>query len=171
MLFYPKTTDEVEHGFATLVKASDRCQNVIAWESASYYRYPQEINGSEIQTALIQYAGRFCERYASDLICTLADLQPFLASSLPVKNDRWVIGVGLRDSGVDHNAFLLARLRNSRAGYNKALLPQISYRKILVLDIQDFVTEDGTEAKRTIRLKDITSDLTYLDPADEENKP
>ena len=126
MQIYHKCIEDVSHGLITVQKAVDkylsrpvtdaiRNENILAEDCARVYtgiaNENVEINASDIQTKLIQITGRFCERYASDLICTLSDLDPFLHHICIDKSDRWTIAVGIRESGVDGNLFLLSRLK------------------------------------------------------------
>ena len=160
MLFYWKTKEDVDHGPKTLVIAADNAENsrdILAEESINIFpENPCEMNASDIQSKLIELTGRFCERYASDLICTFSDLQPFIVASIPTKPDRWVIGVGIRDSGVDHNSFIMAKLKDTQTAPYHYVHPSLKYRKLLALDIVENVDEDGCW-KRTIKLKDISS--------------
>ena len=75
MLLYRKTIQDIPHGLYTLRQAADMPMvPILAQEMV--HRFPDtqtEINASEIQTLLIQLTGRFCEHYASDLLCTLTD--------------------------------------------------------------------------------------------------
>lgn len=166
MLLYRKTIQDIPHGLYTLRQAADMPMvPILAQEMV--HRFPDtqtEINASEIQTLLIQLTGRFCEHYASDLLCTLTDLDPFLSvHGLPDQDDRWVIGIGLRDSGVDGNTFLLSRLKETRCGLYDYVHPSMVYRKILCLDIQDTA---GSDASRRILLKDLTHSILHIHPED-----
>lgn len=143
-----------------------------------------EINASTIQTVLIQTVGRFCESFASDLICTLSDLQPFICNKYVTCSEvntcenpeEWVIGVGIRDSGVDHNEFIISSLKESRRPHfsgkdalSKAYVSvSQTYRKLLAVYISE--CETGSEEKYValnIYVVDITNDCSVIDPADE----
>ena len=171
MIFYQKTKEDVEHGPKTLLLAADKAENdrdIIAEEDITIFpSNPGEMNASTIQSKLIEITGRFCERYASDLICTFADLQPFIVPSVPDHPDRWIIGVGIRDSGVDHNAFIMARLKETQSAPFHYVHPSMKYRKILALDIVENIDESGYFV-RTIKLKDIGSHIIKIDEADIE---
>ena len=119
-----------------------------------------------VQTALIQITGRFCETYASDLIITLAQLDAFVEDHdiCTDTEDRWVIPVGIRDSGVDHESFILDRLNNNRTAYGYTHAESV-YRKILAIVVED--EEDVVGVRRFFSLYDITHDCYRLDPEDE----
>lgn len=125
-------------------------------------------NASTIQTAMIQIVGRFCEHHASDLIIHLAELQPFIQQEcVPEWDDtqphRWTMGMGLREMGVDGNAFIMDRIAETKSMYGY-VHPNHVYRKVLALDIVD--TRDDGGIKRCIRLVDISYSLYKIDPED-----
>lgn len=91
MRFYRKTIDQVEHGPAPLRIAADRA-GAIAEDSALWLNdLDAEMNLSDIQTRIIQYVGRFCENYASDVIDTFTDLDPFIPAMRIKESNRWII--------------------------------------------------------------------------------
>lgn len=165
MLFRHKTIEDVSHGLITLRQAADSYMTPVLAEEKTHL-FPStktEINASDIQTQLIQITGRFCERHASDLVCTLSDLDPFLQiNGIPEKDDRWIIGIGIRDCGVDGNTFLYNRLKNTVQNFMDYVYPSTIYRKVLCIDIQD--TKDP--ACRKIQLKDLTHTISKLSPED-----
>ena len=166
MIFYEKTIEDIGHGAQCY---HDACAHAkpIASESAliSPSHDGAEMNLSGIQTALIQITGRFCESYASDLICTLADLQPFIRLKPITEPNKWVIPVGIRSMGVDHEGFITARLEETKHGLNDYVYTEQKYRKILAIEIVDEKTKDiDTDGyyTRTINLYDITHSLVRL---------
>lgn len=159
---------------------------VLAHDDATTYvgGHFGEINASTIQTALIQSVGRFCESFASDLICTLSDLQPFIHNKYVTCSENntrenpeeWVIGVGIRDSGVDHNEFIISRLKESRKPFlpGKDALSKSyvsvsqSYRKLLAIYISECeINPEEKYVALNIYVVDITHDCSVIDPADE----
>lgn len=157
MKFYQKTIQDVSHGLAMLKEAASlRSTPVIAHDEARAYPGAScELNASSIQTALIQITGRFCERYASDLISTFASLDPFLTvDASDARDDSWYIGVGIRDNGVDHDAFILSRLESTAKPMHAFAQTEHVYRKLLVIEIID-KAEEGS-LLRTVQLKDVT---------------
>lgn len=75
-----------------------------------------EINWSSIFTKLIQVAGRFCERYASDLYFYLKELD---LNFHDYKEDNFLI-LGFRESGVDSNENVI-RNYNDNCYYYRAI--------------------------------------------------
>lgn len=174
MEFFPVSIEDIEPCSATITNAVDSAlkqkDNILAEDSSdSSVGYRMSINASSVQTKLIQLVGRFCESYACDLIVTFADLQPFISQDkLPPfeadKPHRWIIGVGIRELGVDGNTFILTRLKETQIPGRDYVFPQHQYRKVLAVEITD--DYDETTVTRTIRLVNITHDLYKL--ADED---
>lgn len=84
------------------------------------------INYSSILTKLIQECGRLCESYASDLFVDWNIINEKLQDKTLETSTHLF---GIREMGVDHNAFVLSRYNNS-GRYAK-----YEYRKIYRLDI------------------------------------
>lgn len=65
------------------------------------------LNWCEIQTKLIQLAGKLCDRYASDIIIDINSVQKFIDNG----NDfcKEIFLFGFREFGVDHKAFVISR--------------------------------------------------------------
>lgn len=132
--------------------------------------HPQSIDATELQTLLIQITGRFCEHYANDLICTLSELQAFLEATPVTENLTRVIAVGIRSNGVDGNAFVISRLRQTRKGLSDYVYPEQVYRKLLVIQITETVETDDQElhgGTRAISLIDITHDCNRIAKEDD----
>lgn len=69
------------------------------------------INYSDILTFLIQKAGTICKNYASDLFISWSSLE----EEMKKQGKEYTGGkylFGFRESGVDHNAYVLSRLNN-----------------------------------------------------------
>lgn len=168
MYFHEKTINDIPKGANCFYKAAER-GTVLAKESANIWNNSSEneMNMSDIQTKLIQLTGRFCERYASDLICTLSSLQAFIKPRFHGDNKQWIIPVGIRKDGVDHEAFILSRLEETITNpYTHFVHVEHEYRKLLVIDIQDFITPDYPDypcMERTVKLIDITNSLHTLE--------
>lgn len=84
------------------------------------------INYSSILTKLIQECGRLCESYASDLFITWNEITRKLEEKT-IETSTYLFGI--RESGVDHNEFILMRYNNN--GY----YAKYEYRKIYRLDV------------------------------------
>ena len=86
-----------------------------------------EINYSSILTRLIQEAGRYCERYASDLFIDWSCVLDWISSA--DAGDEKSFLFGFRENGVDHDAFVLSRFNGSYC------CPEKEYRSMWRLDI------------------------------------
>ena len=171
MKWYPTTKDHIDRGPATLYRAVEIAKKWNDYRLADDYRYDYlsnqlTMNCDGIQSKLIEYVGRWTESYGSDLIITLKNLDAFLGDDGTVDDayGRWIIGVGIRQLGVDNNTFIISRLREtaSPAGY---IHPTEKYRKVLAIDIEDELKQDADGdyyRDRNIVLYDITNCLNRL---------
>ena len=92
-----------------------------------------EINDSSILTELIHEAGRYCERFASDLFFDWGNVQDAVGAGA---NTTFLFG--FRQDGVDHNSFIFSRYASSGD------LARYNYRSLWRLDIKtkgDRITE------------------------------
>lgn len=179
MKMYHYDKSHVDRGTATLRNAVDSIKNrpnshrLLAEDHDSCYLYnQQELSCSAIQSKLIEYVGRYCESFGSDLICTLCDLDAFIGSDATEDDEygRWIIGVGIRESGVDHNAWIMSNLKNSQPAFNGYCRPESYYRKVLAINIEDDLVKDHDGdyyRNRSIELYDITHDLYKIAEEDE----
>ena len=87
-----------------------------------------DINFSDILSRLIQEAGRYCERYASDLFIDWASIEKKIEDGTLEAAETFLFG--FRANGVDHTAYILSRY-NSGA-YS---VPEKEYRSLWRLDI------------------------------------
>lgn len=174
MLWYPKTINDIEHGPITLQQSVniilEKYSNKILYQEEFHIlNEEKELNISDLQTLLIQITGRFCEKYASDLLCTLSTIEPF-CKNVQIKNpDRWVIGIGIRDYGVDHNSFIIHRLNETKSNPHDFVYPNKIYRKLLILDITDKIMDmknNNGIYKRIFTLVDATHDVSKIIPND-----
>lgn len=99
-----------------------------------------EINDSSILTRLIQEAGRYCERFASDLFIDWTAVQETIEAMTDDGHEIFLFG--FRRDGVDHNAFILSRAENQ--GYYGSL--EHNYRSLWRLDI----TTSGRDIEMTL---------------------
>lgn len=74
------------------------------------------INLSDIMTKLIQDTGRFCERYASDLIISYESMMG-VVNNLDTNRKTHYEWFGLRQSGVDGIAYVLCNMNQNPASY------------------------------------------------------
>jgi len=92
----------------------------------SSYSGKYDINYSSILTRLIQEAGRYCERFASDLFIDWQSVTEWIDGAEPGQEKTFLFG--FRENGVDHDAFILSR-------FNSYCCPEKEYRSIWRLDI------------------------------------
>ena len=93
----------------------------------SSYSGRYEVNYSSILTALIHEAGRYCERFASDLFLDWQAVDQTINDAEP--GDSRTFLFGFRKDGVDHDRFIFSRFGESGI-YAKA-----EYRSLWRLDI------------------------------------
>ena len=105
------------------------------------------INYSDIFTELIQATGMTCEYYASDLYYTLTAIEKVVQN---FEND--VFYIGIRDSGVDGNTFIMSRLENS------SLYGTNNYIKMYRLEIKSEYDLQTMELRRVSEL-DVRNEL------------
>ena len=82
------------------------------------------INLSSIYTKLIQETGRFCERFASDVLYGIKTLESFMNETGPFEVTEFF---GLRENGVDGFEYIMHNFKN---GYSASY-----YRKIYAVKL------------------------------------
>lgn len=87
-------------------------------------RFGVNFNYSNIQSRLIQEAGRWCKRYASDILYNLSEIERELDSPNLEKSIHFF---GFRENGVDHAEFILSQLNGGS--------PKEIYRAVWKLEI------------------------------------
>lgn len=114
------------------------------------------INMSDIETILIQTAGRWCERYASDLLIGLDAMQESLKEHVENKDivDPEVFIFGFRRSGVDHDVYVMSNMKNSNCHISEY------YNKIYAVKIQD-IDHDSRSKTIQITMKDIINNVMF----------
>ena len=115
------------------------------------------INISSIIDAVIKNAGRFCERYASDILFDLNTLNDIIKNYDPTSPAEHIICFGIRKNGVDGNSFLESRIENDFR--NNPYRISEYYRKILAVHI----FFDKENSKLHCVLKDITDSFALSD--------
>lgn len=165
----------------TIQKAFDNTtrENCILVKNENLFtKNPNDINMSSIYTTMIQYVGRFAERFASDLLIDINLINETLAN-IPLTVDkptRFIFCIGIRRDGVDGNTFLMARLKESAKRNTFGFLStQHYYRSVLALGIEtasDEYMQSKTAGKKygfiNMTLKDITDSFTRIEPEDNE---
>lgn len=92
-----------------------------------------DINYSSILTELIYNAGRWCERFASDLFISWKTVENYLENKKDNSPESKSFLFGFRQSGVDHDTFILSRFNQNE--YTE------EYRTIYRLDIEFTIDE------------------------------
>ena len=100
-----------------------------------------EVNYSDILTRLIQEAGRFCERYASDLFISWESVLHWIDEA--GDDEKEIFLFGFRQNGVDHNNFILSRYESGMYKH-----PELEYRSLWRLDVETTENEYGTKIIR-----------------------
>lgn len=117
------------------------------------------INMSGIYSKCINAAGRWCERFSSDLLIDVKTIDEYIGTPSDGPETR-IFGLGFRESGVDHNSFLMARIRETIDHATRYCYPERTYRKIYAV----VVNKDKTEL--VVELYDITHDIYKLHEKD-----
>lgn len=96
------------------------------------------LNLSTIASKLIEQAGRWCERYASDVIITWDTVRDIINKhvSSAEKLETEYVAFGFRRNGVDSNNFIASRLHNYVYDGLK------EYTHIFVVEIKDTLYDD-----------------------------
>lgn len=108
------------------------------------------INLSTIITKLIQETGRFCERYASDLLITWREIESFIFHPNPSDNfTNRVYAIGIRENGVDGNEYIAYEMEQSLSiddHYRRIYGIRVSHRNNAVI----------------VEMRDIKKEISYL---------
>lgn len=123
------------------------------------------INITSILTRIIQDAGRFCERYASDILYEIKNLQTLCDMYDLEEPIDEIITFGLRENGSDHNAYIMNQLANSRQGSPYASATPY-YRRVLAVHCRVYRDPDYSTPCVECELRDITHKFLTIDPAD-----
>ncbi len=114
-----------------------------------------DINISTMGTILIQTAGRWCERYASDLFISWDQLRAKIKKHIEttdiITDDEEVFG--FRKNGVDHDAYVYNRIINGENIDNY-------YSKLYMIKITDKETDDSKTT--SITLMDIMTQASLI---------
>lgn len=109
---------------------------------------PVNINISDITTFLIQNVGRYCDRYASDLLISHESLINTINNLNPDRKNEY-LWLGLRESGIDGIAYIIASMKDHSPEYIAAY-----YRKVFCIKISSVFM-----GKFTVELADMSNDI------------
>lgn len=125
---------------------------------------PGYINLSDIATRLIQECGRFAEDYASDMLITWDNIRELCGQRYQFPDGMNFIDeiftFGIRKSGVNHNAFVMNRLFETKSSSGYVFVDHV-YRKILAVRVQIFKNHGITAS-----LHNITNCISCIDEGD-----
>lgn len=138
----------IEKEYEYLNKAFAKTKECIATASGDI----GVVNLANIQTILIQNAGRFCEHYASDVLYDIIAISDEATIPKAKENDteELIFTFGIRQQGVDGNGYITARLKDTSNPYK---LLRDYYRKILAVKM--IKTKDNIWCG----IKDITKNI------------
>ena len=122
------------------------------------------INLSDIMTKLIQDTGRFCERYASDLIINYESLVN-VTNSLDTDRKPHYEWFGLRQSGVDGIAYILCNMNQNSASYCSQYYRKLYCIRVSAIEDDEITVDllDMTNSIYTIANTINENDFTYED--------
>lgn len=137
------TDERKKINFNDIFSKNDNVMNETYAKADSYGAY--NINLSGVLTTLIQYAGKYCEFYASDLFISWQHVLDIIKEAQP--GDEHIEVFGFRKSGVDHEEFI-------KNGSN-------IYRSVLAVKISCFPDKNGYNTL-SVKLQNLTNDLIGL---------
>lgn len=120
----------------------------VVYDHTDNFSNPVSINISDITTFLIQNVGRYCDRYASDLLISHESLINIINNLNPDRKNEY-LWLGLRESGVDGIAYIIANIKDHSPEYIAEY-----YRKVFCIKIS-FVFM----GKFTVELADMSNDI------------
>lgn len=114
--------------------------------------YRAVINLSSIADKLVYNAGRWCKRYASDMLITWSEVEEKLNKHLSTLDsvDKDVIVFAFRKMGVDSNTYLQTNIEGG-------VSIDLYYTCIYAVHIMDVINDDDNTKTVYVTLKDITS--------------
>lgn len=130
---------------------------------------PGSCNISSILTKIVQDVGRFSESYSSDALYGVQHLRDLAEQSYHVEPGRdfdEIFLFGIRQSGVDHNDYVMRTLARNGDPLFKYVYPERSYRRILAVRARARYDEACRSDEVDFSLRDITHGFHRLDPAD-----
>ena len=118
------------------------------YDHTDNFSNPVNINISDITTFLIQNVGRYCDRYASDLFISHESLINTINNLNPDRKTEY-LWLGLRESGVDGIAYIIANIKDHSPEYIAEY-----YRKVFCIKISSIFM-----GRFTVELADMSNDI------------
>lgn len=159
----------MQENYLTLRKAFERADDILTSASASLANSQPTINTSDIATVLIQYCGRFAERYASDMLITWDEVRKLIEARDISEPEEHIICFGIRKNGVDSNSFIMQRLKHTVTPLMNYVNVDCIYRSILALEIKITPPDENYPFGNIVMtLKDITNDIYKIEDDDSQ---
>lgn len=139
--------------------AFEKSETVLA---TAYGSQCSDINTSDIVTKLIQLTGRYCEKWASDLLINIERMNSCIKEMDNAnETEPAYIAFGIRQLGVDGNSFTAARIHENGMLASYKTISDF-YRQILCVKISRKKNEfDFFET--AVELRDIKNTIAYND--------
>ncbi len=130
--------------------------DIVLFDTPIYRSETINISIPDIETELIQTAGRWCERYASDLFIEWESMQKSLKKHIKNKNavKSEIFIFGFRHNGVDHDAYVMFNMKNPNCHISEY------YSKIYAVKIQDIMHDSGDKTIQ-ITMNDILNNVMF----------
>lgn len=110
------------------------------------------INLDRIASKLINEVGRFCEHYASDFLIDWYKIRKEIDNNEAIAGERKIFTLGLRESGVDGNTFIMNHLRNNWVSSY--------YRRIYAVSVTHTIKNETSVVY--VELRDIREEMNNL---------
>ena len=148
------------------------------WESPTLKKElsssPGQMNVTSILTAAMQIAGRFAERYVSDLPYELDRIRTLVGDGYVLDRDfDEIIVMAVRKDGVDGESFFLSRLEKTlhpmgfqAKPWEMYTSPETIYRRVLGCRVWAESPRYGSPGRMGCELRDLTNSLLRMNQAD-----
>lgn len=148
------------------------------WESPTLKKElsssPGQMNVTSILTAAMQIAGRFAERYVSDLLYELDRIRTLVGDGYVLDRDfDEIIVMAVRKDGVDGESFFLSRLEKTlhpmgfqAKPWEMYTSPETIYRRVLGCRVWAESPRYGSPGRMGCELRDLTNSLLRMNQAD-----
>ena len=143
----------IKNAYEKSEKTATECQFVLVREQKP------DFNMSDIITLLVQEAGRYAERYASDVVISINSMMNDLNTN-PWEHIGETYLFGIRRNGVDHLEFVRCQMESDINNFSHF---DEYYRKIYAvkLEIKDDENDTSNIKRATVTMKEIRSELSH----------
>lgn len=155
-------------GLRGMTPATIRAAFNHAEEISEEYGDMGSVNATGIMTKIMHAVGRYNDRWATDALYGLDKIRA-LSDRKFVLDDRYgnfdeIICFGVREDGVDHNAYIMCHLLESRHMPQGYVFPKHRYRSVLAVRMRAY--PDGSRIRVDFSLREIINQFHGIDPAD-----